>query len=28
VCDLETSARMRRPRPALGCSATGAKREV
>jgi len=25
VCDLETSTRMRRPWPALGCSAMGKK---
>jgi hypothetical protein len=25
VCDLETSSRMRRPWPALGCSAIGKK---
>ena len=26
VCDLETSSRMRRPWPALGCSAIGKKK--
>ena len=26
VCDLETSSRMRRPWPALGCSAIGNKK--
>ena len=27
VCDLETSSRMRRPWPALGCSAIGGKKQ-
>ena len=28
LCDLETSSRMRRPWPALGCSARGGKKFV